>query len=80
MLTPRQAAEVIRYYDKGVNAEARIGESKAKKPLVLMAIQTTLGEHSILPKGEPLLTFDEAAAGFMYLVIPPGSDAPFELD
>lgn len=72
-LTPQQAADVIKYYHTGENAQARANGWKNKNvALGLSALHTIrAGSHSILPDASPVLTGEEMIAGQEYILNPP---------
>ncbi|HET7630086.1 MAG TPA: hypothetical protein VFK03_01810 [Candidatus Saccharimonadales bacterium] len=71
-LTPEQAADVIRYYDRAANGEARARGWRDKTGIGEVAVQTTLKRFSILPnKIKPTLTPKEMLIGLDYIQNPP---------
>ncbi|HET6622816.1 MAG TPA: hypothetical protein VFG56_02680 [Candidatus Saccharimonadales bacterium] len=74
-LTPEQAADVIRYYDRDANGEARARGWRDKVALGEVAARTTLKRFSILPnQTKPMLTPEEMGAGLDYIQNPPEPD------
>ena len=75
-LTPSQAADVIRYYDRAANGKAYENGWKPKVSLGEVAINTILPKHSIVPNKEkpelafrqPPLTAQEMSEGLDYLM------------
>ncbi len=67
ILTPEQAADVVNYYYVGANAETRARGWDDKLSIGQAAVQTTLKRHSILPEGNPILTYEEMGAGLEYI-------------
>ena len=75
-LTPSQAADVIRYYDRAVNGKAYENGWKPKVALGQVAINTTQPKYSIIPNKEkpelaftqPPLTAQEMSEGLEHLI------------
>lgn len=66
-LSPSQAADVIRYYHNGENADARAKGWGDKVSLGQSAIHATSTNHSLLPSDKPLLTDKEMYEGIQYI-------------
>lgn len=79
-LTPEQAADVIRYYHDGNNAEARRNGWSDKVALGRSAIQTILKRQTIIPQREgeqpqATLTPDEMHEGLNLIQAENGSNS-----
>lgn len=77
-LTPKQSADVIRYYYDNANKQARERGWRDKLTLAQAAFQTIIKSHSILPDKKPMLTFQEMEAGKDYIENPPKSDEYYQ--
>jgi hypothetical protein len=67
-LTPRQSADVIRYYHDSANPENASNGARTKVALARAAVFASRPEESILPDGRPLLDVAEMANGLEYLL------------
>lgn len=63
LLTPEQAADVIRYFNFAENEERSRRGLLGGVAMGLSAIHATKAEHSFLPDSKPLLTRQEMGAG-----------------
>ena len=74
LLTPRESADVVRYYDNLFNAEASANGWHDKVSLGQASIRATLESYSLRPNGRPTLTPEEAKDGMDYIQHPPKSE------
>ena len=75
-LTPEQAADIIRYYHTGENQLAHENGWKEKVGIGKAAARTTIAKYSLLPTEpdqapQPMLTYNEMAAGLDHIKNPP---------
>ncbi len=71
LLTPQQAADVIKYYHDAENAPYRQRGFSDKVSLGLSALHAAQVKHSILPDGSPTLTLNEMNDGLQYQPVEP---------
>lgn len=65
-LTPKQAADVIKYYHDAENGSYRQRGFPDKVSLGLAALHAAQAKHSLLLNGPPALTLDEMTEGLQY--------------
>ena len=70
-LTPKQAADVVKYYSSSENERSRQRGWKDKIPLGQSALHAMSLKHSVSPDGKALLTAEEMAAALKYMDNPP---------
>ena len=72
-LTPKQAADVVKYYSSSENERSRQRGWKDKIPLGQSALHAMSLKHSVSPDGKALLTAEEMAAALKYIDNPPAA-------